>query len=76
MDRLELGHQANFTTSIPMKKITKMKFVKYLILILVAVVIHTTYRLLWKVRYIYIADLRKSMYTYVLKCPVNQSVKS
>ncbi|CAC5421064.1 unnamed protein product [Mytilus coruscus] len=48
MDNLELGNQINLSGSIPMRKLTRMKIVKYLILILVAVLIHTTYRLFWK----------------------------
>lgn len=49
MDNLELGNQINFSGSIPMRKLTRMKIVKYLILILAAVLIHTTYRFFWKV---------------------------
>ncbi|XP_071163168.1 FK506-binding protein 5-like [Mytilus edulis] len=48
MDNLELGNQINFSGSIPMRKLTRMKIVKYLILILAAVLIHTTYRFFWK----------------------------
>ena len=49
MDSLELGNQLNLSASIPMRRLTKMKVVKYLILILIAIFIHTTYRLLWRV---------------------------
>ena len=49
MDSLELGNQLNLSASIPMRKLTRMKVVKYLILILIAILIHTTYRLLWRV---------------------------
>lgn len=48
MDSLELGNQLNLSASIPMRRLTKMKVVKYLILILIAIFIHTTYRLLWR----------------------------
>ena len=49
MDSLELGNQLNLSASIPMRKLTRMKVVKYLILILIAILIHTAYRLLWRV---------------------------
>lgn len=48
MDSLELGNQLSLSASIPMRKLTKMKVVKYLILFLIALLIHTAYRLLWK----------------------------
>lgn len=68
MDSLELGNQLNLSASIPMRKLTRMKVVKYLILILIAILIHTTYRLLWRVSTMEYVDLRliysTSVYTF------------